>query len=125
MKKIGWDKDLTEVRSAPSKARRQNRRRSWAVDLSADHPKSMLEHGVMAYCATARRVAWWSLPDPCRVASRNDHTARPELVAKYPTRRRRPFRVGNLGLLDPEGGGGEGTRQAIPIILTVGTSGRI
>ena len=68
----------------------------------------------------ARAVAW-NLPDPVPVHREPIYTARPDLVAKYPTRPDgRQFRMANLGFSVQKAAVDKGLAKQFPIILTSG-----
>ena len=124
LKKLGWDKDLTADELATINKIGGNNPDGvgWAVDLSGGIIRVTLEHGVMAYGNGKARAVAWNLPDPVPVHREPIYTARPDLVAKYPTRPDgRQFRMANLGFSDSEGGGGQGACQAIPDHPDLGT----
>ncbi|MEA2977533.1 MAG: formate dehydrogenase major subunit [Alphaproteobacteria bacterium] len=87
LKKLGWDKDLTEAEMAvinkinpttPDAV-------SWSIDLSGGIQRVCLEHGVCHYGNGKARANAWNLPDPVPVHREPIYSPRPDLVAKYPT----------------------------------------
>src|SRR6188474_3573688 len=75
----------------------------------------------MAYGNGKARAVAWNLPDPVPVHREPIYTARPELVAKYPTRPDgRQFRVANLGFSVQKAAVDKGLAKQFPIILTSG-----
>ena len=119
--KLGRYTDLTEAELAHMNKIGVNNPDcvGWAVDLSGGITRVTLAHGVMAYVnGTARAVAW-NLPDPVPVHREPIYTARPDLVAKYPTRPDgRQFRVANLGFAIQKAAVDKGLAKQFPIILT-------
>ncbi len=123
LKKLGWDKDLTEAELATINKIGGNNPDGvgWAVDLSGGIIRVTLEHGVMAYGNGKARAVSWNLPDPVPVHREPIYTARPELVAKYPTRPdARQFRMANLGFSIQKAAVEKGLAKQFPIILTSG-----
>ncbi|MEA2940839.1 MAG: formate dehydrogenase major subunit, partial [Bradyrhizobium sp.] len=123
LKKLGWDKDLTEAELATINKIGGNNPDGvgWAVDLSGGIIRVTLEHGVMAYGNGKARAVAWNLPDPVPVHREPIYTPRPELVAKYPTRPDgRQFRMANLGFSIQKAAVDKGLAKQFPIILTSG-----
>ena len=123
LKKLGWDKDLTEAELATINKIGGNNPDNvgWAIDLSGGIIRVTLEHGVMAYGNGKARAVAWNLPDPVPVHREPIYTARPELVAKYPTRPDgRQFRMANLGFSIQKAAVDKGLAKQFPIILTSG-----
>ena len=123
LKKLGWDKDLTAAELATINKIGGNNPDGvgWAVDLSGGIIRVTLEHGVMAYGNGKARAVAWNLPDPVPVHREPIYTARPDLVAKYPTRPDgRQFRMANLGFSIQKAAVDKGLAKQFPIILTSG-----
>ncbi|MDB5595083.1 MAG: formate dehydrogenase [Hyphomicrobiales bacterium] len=123
LKKLGWDKDLTETELATiTKIGGANPDTvGWAIDLSGGIIRVCLEHGVMAYGNAKARAVAWNLPDPVPVHREPIYTSRPELVAKYPTRPDgRQFRMANIGASIQKAAVDKGVSKSFPIILTSG-----
>src|SRR5438309_7445763 len=123
LKKLGWDKDLTEAELATINKIGGNNPDGvgWAVDLSGGIIRVTLEHGVMAYGNGKARAVAWNLPDPVPVHREPIYTPRPELVAKYPTRPDgRQFRMANPGFSIQKAAVDKGLAKQFPIILTSG-----
>jgi len=123
LKKLGWDKDLTADELATINKIGGNNPDGvgWAVDLSGGIIRVTLEHGVMAYGNGKARAVAWNLPDPVPVHREPIYTARPDLVAKYPTRPDgRQFRMANLGFSIQKAAVEKGLAKQFPIILTSG-----
>ena len=71
---------------------------SWSTDLSGGIQRVALAHGCSPFGNGKARAIAWNLPDPIPVHREPIYTARPELVAKYPTRpNEQQFRLPNLG----------------------------
>ena len=123
LKKLGWDKDLTEAELATINRIGGNNPDGvgWAVDLSGGIIRVTIAHGVMAYGNGKARAVAWNLPDPVPVHREPIYTARPELVAKYPTRPDgRQFRMANIGFAVQKAAVDKGLAKQFPIILTSG-----
>jgi formate dehydrogenase major subunit len=125
LKKLGWDKDLTDAEkavieriggAAPDAV-------SWAIDLSGGIQRVALEHGCIPYGNGKARANAWNLPDPIPVHREPIYTPRPDLVAKYPTLPdARQFRVPNIGFTVQKTAVDKGIAKQFPIIMS---SGRI
>jgi len=123
LKKLGWDKDLTDnERATIEKIGGANPDTvGWAIDLSGGIIRVCLEHGVMAYGNAKARAAAWNLPDPVPVHREPLYTPRTDLVAKYPTRPDgRQFRMMNAGFSVQKAAVEKGIAKDFPIILTSG-----
>jgi formate dehydrogenase major subunit len=123
LKKLGWDKDLTQAELATiTKIGGANPDAvGWAIDLSGGIIRVCLEHGVMAYGNAKARATAWNLPDPVPVHREPIYTPRADLVAKYPTRPdARQFRMANLGFSVQKAAVDKGVAKDFPIILTSG-----
>ncbi len=123
LKKLGWDKDLTDEEratiekiggAAPDAV-------GWAIDLSGGIIRVCLDHGVLPYGNAKARAAAWNLPDPVPVHREPIYTPRTDLVAKYPTRPDgRQFRMMNAGFSVQKAAIEKGIAKDFPIILTSG-----
>jgi formate dehydrogenase major subunit len=125
MKKLGWDKDLTQEEMAVITRIGGNNvdAVSWAIDLSGGIQRVCLDHGVMHYGNGKARANAWNLPDPVPVHREPIYTPRPELVAKYPTRPdERQFRMPNIGFSVQKAAVDRNIAKEFPLILS---SGRI
>ena len=128
LKKLGWDKDLTEAELAvinkinpttPDAV-------SWSIDLSGGIQRVAIEHGCIPYGNGKARANAFGLPDAIPMHREPIYTPRPELVAKYPTLPNAvQFRDAERRLRRAEGGGREGHRQAVPADPHLRPSGRI
>jgi formate dehydrogenase major subunit len=125
LKKLGWDKDLTEAELAViNKINPSNPDTvSWSIDLSGGIQRVAIEHGCSPYgngkaCANA-----FGLPDAIPTHREPIYSPRPELVAKYPTLPNAvQFRVPNIGFDVQKAAVDKGIAKSFPLILT---SGRI
>ncbi len=123
LKKLGWDKDLTEAEmavinkinpTAPDTV-------SWSIDLSGGIQRVCLDHGVCHYGNGKARANAWNLPDPIPVHREPIYTPRPDLVAKYPTLPdAKQFRVPNIGFTVQKAAVEKGIAKEFPIILSSG-----
>ncbi|MCZ7658091.1 MAG: formate dehydrogenase subunit alpha [Xanthobacteraceae bacterium] len=123
LKKLGWDKDLTDAERATIERIGGNNPDGvgWAIDLSGGIIRVTLEHGVMAYGNGKARAMAWNLPDPVPVHREPIYTPRPELVAKYPTYpNAKQFRVPNVGFDVQKAAVEKGIAKQFPLILTSG-----
>jgi len=86
LKKLGWDKDLTDAEKATIERIGGNAPDgvSWAIDLSGGIQRSPWSTAPSTTGNGKARANAWNLPDPIR-ASRADLHAAADLVAKYPT----------------------------------------
>jgi formate dehydrogenase major subunit len=123
MQRLGWDRELTDAERATIQRVGGNNIAgvSWATDLSGGIIRVCLEHGVVPYGNAKARAVAWNLPDPVPVHREPIYTARPELVAKYPTRPDfKSFRVPNIGGTVQKAAVEKGIAKEFPIILTSG-----
>jgi formate dehydrogenase major subunit len=123
LKKLGWDKDLTPAETAAIERVGGNNIDgvSWATDLSGGIQRVCLDHGVMHYGNGKARAVAWNLPDPVPRHREPIYTARPELVAKYPTLPdARQFRVPNIGFSVQKAAVEKQIAKHFPLILTSG-----
>jgi formate dehydrogenase major subunit len=123
LKKLGWDKDLTEQErtvieriggNAPDGI-------SWSTDLSGGIQRVSLEHGCIPFGNGKARAIAWNLPDPVPVHREPIYTPRPDLVAKYPTLPNAvQFRVPNVGFDVQKAAVDKGIAKDFPLIITSG-----
>jgi formate dehydrogenase major subunit len=123
LKKLGWDKDLTEAELAT--IQRVNPTTpdavSWAIDLSGGIQRVAIMHGCIPYGNGKARANAFGLPDAIPVHREPIYTPRPELVAKYPTLpNARQFRMPNVGFDVQKAAVEKGIAKQFPIILTSG-----
>ena len=123
LKKLGWDKDLTEAEKAVIERVGGNGADSvsWAIDLSGGIQRVCMEHGTIHYGNGKARASAWNLPDPIPVHREPIYTPRPELVARYPTLPNAvQFRVPNIGFDVQKTVVDRGIATQFPLILTSG-----
>jgi formate dehydrogenase major subunit len=123
LKKLGWDKDLTEAEANQINAQGGANADGvgWAVDLSGGIIRVCLEHGVLPYGNAKARAVAYNLPDPVPVHREPIYTPRTDLVAQYPTRPDgRQFRMANIGATVQKAAVDKGVAKQFPIILTSG-----
>ncbi|HXI05235.1 MAG: formate dehydrogenase subunit alpha [Bradyrhizobium sp.] len=123
LKKLGWDKDLTEAElavinkvnpTAPDTV-------SWAIDLSGGIQRVAIEHGCIPYGNGKARANAFGLPDAIPTHREPIYTPRPDLVAKYPTLpNARQFRMPNIGFDVQKAAVEKGIARQFPLILTSG-----
>jgi len=123
LKKLGWDKDLTEQELAV--INRVNAANpdavSWSLDLSGGIQRVAITHGCIPYGNGKARANAFGLPDAIPVHREPIYTPRPELVSKYPTLpNARQFRVPNVGFDVQKAAVDKGIAKQFPLILTSG-----
>jgi formate dehydrogenase major subunit len=123
LKKLGWDKDLTEAELAViQKINPANPDSvSWSIDLSGGIQRVSIEHGCIPYGNGKARANAFGLPDAIPTHREPIYTPRPELVAKYPTLpNARQFRMPNIGFDVQKAAVDKGIAKEFPLILTSG-----
>jgi formate dehydrogenase major subunit len=123
LKKLGWEKDLTDAELATITRVGGNSLDSvsWATDLSGGIQRVCMEHGVIHYGNGKARANAWNLPDPIPVHREPIYTPRPELVADYPTLPSAvQFRVPNIGFDVQKAAVDKKVAKQFPLILTSG-----
>jgi len=123
LKKLGWDKDLTDAEKAVIERIGGNNADtvSWAIDLSGGIQRVAMAHGCIHYGNGKARANAWNLPDPIPVHREPIYTPRPDLVAKYPTLAdAKQFRVPNIGFSVQKAAVDKGIAKQFPLILTSG-----
>ena len=123
LKKLGWDKDLTEVELAvinkinpttPDAV-------SWSIDLSGGIQRVAITHGCIPYGNGKARANAFGLPDAIPTHREPIYTPRPELVAKYPTLpNAKQFRMPNVGFDVQKAAVDKGIAKQFPLILSSG-----
>ncbi len=123
LKKLGWDKDLTEAEMAvinkvnPAKPDAV----SWSTDISGGIQRVALKHDCVPYGNGKARMIAWNLPDPVPVHREPIYTPRVELVSKYPTLPDAvQFRLPNIGFTVQKNAIDKGVVKQFPLILTSG-----
>jgi formate dehydrogenase major subunit len=79
LKKLGWWDDLNE--DEKKKAEGKN----WKTDSSGGIIRVALKHGCHPFGNAKARAVVWNFPDPVPTHREPLYSARPDLVAKYPT----------------------------------------
>lgn len=121
--KLGWDTDLTaeELAVIQRIGGANPGGVSWSTDLSGGIQRVAMKHGCVPYGNAKARTVAWNLPDPVPVHREPIYSARPDLVAKYPTRDdNRDFRVANIGKTVQDKAVADKVAENFPIILTSG-----
>jgi formate dehydrogenase major subunit len=123
LKKLGWDKDLTEAEIAvinkvnpttPDAV-------SWSLDLSGGIQRVALKHGCIPYGNGKARMNAFGLPDPIPVHREPIYTPRVDLVTKYPTLPdAKQFRLPNIGFSVQKAAVEKGIAKQFPLILSSG-----
>ena len=123
LKKLGWDKDLTETEMAvinkvnpttPDAV-------SWSLDLSGGIQRVALKHGCIPYGNCKARMNAFGLPDPIPVHREPIYTPRIDLVSKYPTLPdAKQFRLPNIGFSVQKAAVEKGIAKQFPLILSSG-----
>jgi formate dehydrogenase major subunit len=123
LKKLGWDKDLTEAELAViSKVNPANPDAvSWSTDLSGGVQRVALKHGCIPYGNGKARMNAFGLPDPIPVHREPIYTPRVDLVSKYPTLPdAKQFRLPNIGFSVQKAAVDKGIAKQFPLILSSG-----
>jgi formate dehydrogenase major subunit len=123
LKKLGWDKDLTDVELAViQKINAANPDSvSWSIDLSGGIQRVAMKHGCLPYGNGKARMNAFGLPDAIPVHREPIYTTRVDLVAKYPTLPdARQFRLPNLGFTVQKTAVEKGIAKQFPLILSSG-----
>jgi formate dehydrogenase major subunit len=123
LKKLGWDKDLTEAEMAvinkvnpttPDAV-------SWSLDLSGGIQRVALKHGCIPYGNGKARMNAFGLPDPIPVHREPIYSPRVDLIAKYPTLPdAKQFRLPNIGFSVQKAAVDKGIAKSFPLILSSG-----
>jgi formate dehydrogenase major subunit len=123
LKKLGWDKDLTEAEMAvinkvnpttPDSV-------SWSTDLSGGIQRVAMKHGCVPYGNGKARMNAFGLPDPIPVHREPIYSPRIELVQKYPTLPdAKQFRLPNIGFTVQKTAVDKGIAKQFPLILSSG-----
>jgi formate dehydrogenase major subunit len=123
LKKLGWDKDLTEAELAViSKVNPTNPDAvSWSTDLSGGVQRVALKHGCIPYGNGKARMNAFGLPDPIPVHREPIYSPRVDLVEKYPTLPdAKQFRLPNIGFSVQKAAVEKGIAKQFPLILSTG-----
>ena len=123
LKKLGWDKDLTEAEMAViNKVNPANPDAvSWSTDLSGGVQRVALKHGCIPYGNGKARMNAFGLPDPIPVHREPIYTPRVDLVEKYPTLPdAKQFRLPNIGFSVQKAAVEKGIAKQFSLILSSG-----
>ena len=123
LKKLGWDKDLTEAELAViQKVYPANPDAvAWSTDLSGGIQRVAINHGCIPYGNGKARANAFGLPDAIPVHREPIYSPRPDLVAKYPTLpNARQFRLPNIGFDVQKAAVEKGIAKQFPIVMTSG-----
>jgi formate dehydrogenase major subunit len=84
LKKLGWDKDLTdEERTVIENI--AGDKTNWKTDLSGGIQRVAIKHGCAPFGNAKARTVVWTFPDPVPLHREPLYTSRRDLVADYPT----------------------------------------
>ena len=123
LKKLGWDKDLTEAELAVINKINPTTPEAvgWAIDLSGGIQRVAVMHGAVPYGNGKARANAFGLPDAIPTHREPIYTPRPDLVAKYPTLPdARQFRVPNIGFSIQKAAVEKGIAKEFPLVFTSG-----
>jgi formate dehydrogenase major subunit len=84
LKKLGWDKDLTEAERSTIENIAGDKT-NWKTDLSGGIQRVAIKHGCAPFGNAKARCVVWNFPDPVPKHREPLYTARRDLVADYPT----------------------------------------
>jgi formate dehydrogenase major subunit len=84
LKKLGWDKDLTEVEMKAIEASGGDAS-NWKIDLSGGIQRVAIKHGCAPFGNAKARCVAWNFPDPVPLHREPLYTNRRDLVKDYPT----------------------------------------
>lgn len=123
LKKLGWDKDLTEAEMAV--INRVNPTTpdavSWSLDLSGGIQRVALKHGCIPYGNGKARMNAFGLPDAIPVHREPIYSPRIDLVQKYPTLPdAKQFRLPNIGFTVQKAAVEKGIAKQFPLIMSSG-----
>ncbi|MEY4730736.1 MAG: hypothetical protein RL020_1894 [Pseudomonadota bacterium] len=79
LKKLGWWDDLSEEEKKKAEGK------NWKTDSSGGIIRVALKHGCHPFGNAKARAVVWNFPDPVPTHREPLYSARPDLVAKYPT----------------------------------------
>ncbi len=116
LKKLGWDKDLTEDERSTIENIAGDKT-NWKTDLSGGIQRVAIKHGCAPFGNAKARCVVWNFPDPVPTHREPLYTARRDLVADYPTYEdRRMYRLPIMYKSIQE----KDYSQDFPLILTSG-----
>ena len=123
LKKLGWDKDLTEAELAVITKIGGNAidAVAWTNDLSGGIQRVAIKHGLAPFGNGKARVVVWNFPDPVPLHREPLYTPSAELAAKYPTHTdRKMYRLPALYEKIQKAAIAAGVPKEYPIVLTSG-----
>jgi formate dehydrogenase major subunit len=123
LKKLGWDKDLTDAERGVIEKIGGNTPDaiSWSTDLSGGIQRVAMKHGCVPYGNAKGRMNAFGLPDPIPVHREPIYTPRVDLVSQYPTLAdAKQFRLPNIGFSVQKAAVDKGIAKNFPIILSSG-----
>jgi len=87
LKKLGWDKDLTqpELDFILKLGGNQPDAVNWKIDLTGGIQRVSIKHGIAPYGNAKARCVVWNFPDPVPIHREPLYTTRRDLVKDYPT----------------------------------------
>jgi len=86
LKKLGWDKDLTEAERKVIEGIAGDKT-NWKTDLSGGIQRVAIKHGCAPFGNAKARAEVWGFPDPIPIHREPLYTPRRDLVGDYPTYR--------------------------------------
>ncbi len=123
LKKLGWDKDLTDAETAVITKIGGNTPDaiSWSTDLSGGIQRVAMKHGCVPYGNAKGRMNAFGLPDAIPVHREPIYTPRVDLVSQYPTLAdAKQFRLPNIGFSVQKAAVDKGIAKDFPLILSSG-----
>ena len=84
LKKLGWDKDLTDKERQAIEAVAGDKT-NWKVDLSGGIQRVAIKHGCAPFGNAKARTVVWTFPDPVPLHREPLYTPRRDLLPKYVT----------------------------------------
>ncbi|MDJ0947565.1 MAG: formate dehydrogenase subunit alpha [Alphaproteobacteria bacterium] len=84
LKKLGWDKDLTDAERATID-KIAGDKTNWKTDLSGGIQRVAIAHGCAPFGNAKARCEVWNFPDPIPLHREPLYTSRRDLVGDYPT----------------------------------------
>src|SRR5215469_7264049 len=123
LKKLGWDKDLTDAERGVIEKIGGDKADaiSWSTDLSGGIQRVAMKRGCVPYGNAKGRMNAIGLPDPIPVHREPIYTPRVDLVEKYPTLPdAKQFRLPNIGFSVQKAAIDKGIAKDYPLILSSG-----
>ncbi|MBV9628895.1 MAG: formate dehydrogenase subunit alpha, partial [Xanthobacteraceae bacterium] len=123
LKKLGWDKDLTDAERGVIEKIGGNTADaiSWSTDLSGGIQRVAMKHGCVPYGNAKGRMNAFGLPDPIPVHREPIYTPRVDLVSQFPTLPdAKQFRLPNIGFSVQKAAVDKGIAKDFPLILSSG-----